>query len=313
MNAPINKPEENALVAAAPRQQFDLSPQNFEQALVFSDYLAASEMVPKNFRNKPGDCLVAMQWGCEVGLKALQALQSIAVINGKPGLFGDAGKAILLAAGCIIEEDDTAVVKANGRGRCKITRPGRPPVERTFSMEDAKTANLWGKEGPWKTYPYRQMAWRAFWFAARDAASDLLRGMAGAEELVDTPTERYMGPADVVQPAAPTPPASYTDDQFKANLVKWREVISSKRKTADELIAWVEAKGAPFTDAQKAELRAEPAAPVFTYAQVAEKITGAKNLDALVQAADLITAVADAGQQEELKALYVTRSNELSQ
>ena len=33
--------------AIATRQQFDLSPQTFEQALTFSNYLADSDMVPK--------------------------------------------------------------------------------------------------------------------------------------------------------------------------------------------------------------------------------------------------------------------------
>ena len=137
--------QDNTALMVAPRQQFDLSPQTFEQALTFAKYLAESEMVPKQFRNKPGDCLIAMQWGYEVNFKPLQALQSIAVINSKPSIYGDAGKAILLAAGCAIDEDDMEVVKRNNRARCKITRPGRPPCERTFSLEDAKTAGLFAE------------------------------------------------------------------------------------------------------------------------------------------------------------------------
>src|SRR5690606_19783850 len=39
---------EQALTVAAPRQQFDLSPQTFEQALTFSKYLADSDLVPKD-------------------------------------------------------------------------------------------------------------------------------------------------------------------------------------------------------------------------------------------------------------------------
>ena len=96
-------------VVQTQRTAFDLSPQTFEQALTFANYLAESEMVPKNFRGKPGDCLIAMQWGYDVGLKPLQALQNIAVINGKPGLYGDPGKAVVLANGCMIEEDDISV------------------------------------------------------------------------------------------------------------------------------------------------------------------------------------------------------------
>jgi hypothetical protein len=171
------------------RQQFSLAPQNLTEAMEFAKMMAESELVPKAFKGKPGDVLIAVQMGAEIGLQAMASIQNIAVINGKPGIYGDAGKAILLANGCIIEEDDITIIKEKGVARCKITRQGRPPVERTFSIENAKTAGLWNKEGPWKTYPERQMAWRAFWFAARDAAADLLKGLGGFEELADIQKE----------------------------------------------------------------------------------------------------------------------------
>jgi hypothetical protein len=249
MNTAIS---ESTSLALAPRHQFDLSPQTFEQALTFAGYLAESEMVPKQFRGRPGDCLIAMQWGYEVNFKPLQALQSIAVINGKPGIYGDAGKAILLAAGCIIDEDDTEVVKRTGRGRCKITRPGKPPCERTFSVDDAKAAKLWEKEGPWRTYPHRQMAWRAFWFAARDCAADLLRGMGGAEEAIDVGTvtaEVVANPPSRAESLAP-----YSEVDFERNLPVWRSLIDNGKKSADDIIAMVATKGT-LTEAQRAAIR----------------------------------------------------------
>jgi len=261
----LNAPENRQLAVAQQTQTFDLSPRNFEQALTFSEYLANSEMVPKAYRGKPGDCLIAVQWGAEVGLKPLQALQSIAAINGKPNLYGDAGKALLLANGCIIDEDDTAVVKTNGCARCKIVRPGRPPVERTFTLEDAKTAGLWGKDGPWKTYPYRQMAWRAFWFAARDAAADLLRGMGGFEEALDMPTERHMGPVDEVrkEPEKPAlPPCSA--EAFETDFPKFTKAVASGKKTPGEIVAILSTKFT-LTEEQKARIlslkKAEDAKP----------------------------------------------------
>lgn len=249
MNA-ITKQEGGALSSG---RAFDLSPQSFEQALTFSEYLAGSEMVPKQFRGKPGDCLIAMQWGYEVSLKPLQALQSIAVINGKPGIYGDAGKAILLNAGCVIEEDDIEVIRQQGIARCRITRPGRPPVERSFSVEDAKTAGIWGKEGPWRTYPFRQMAWRAFWFAARDAAADLLRGFAGVEELGDHP-EKHMGAAEVVTPQSAAPD-TWPEDKFAAQLPRWTKAVAEGIKTPAEILAWASAKGA-LTAEQEAQINA---------------------------------------------------------
>lgn len=229
----------------------DLGPRDFNEALTQAEYLAASEMVPKAYRGKPGDCLIAIQWGGEIGLKPLQAMQSIAAVNGKPSLYGDAGKAMLLAHGCIIEEDDTELVKANGRARCVIRRRGRPPVQRTFSIEDAKTAGLWGKEGPWRAYPYRQMAWRAFWFAARDAAADVLRGMGGYEEALDGAGE-WEASAPPPPPNAPALPP-YADEAFAKNLPLWAKLVADGKKAPGDLLATLATK-ATFSEEQKARI-----------------------------------------------------------
>ena len=304
---------------------FDLSPQTFEQALTFAKYLAESEMVPKQYRGRPGDCLIAMQWGHEIGLKPLQALQSIAAVNGKPSLYGDAGKAMLLAKGCKIEEDDTEQIRATGIARCRITRPGRGTTERTFSIEDAKTAQLWGKSGPWTTSPYRQMAWRAFWFSARDAAADLLRGMGGAEEAADYVAERHMGEVEQVQGAtAPaTPQLAYTPEQFNQLLPTWRNLIATNKATAEGVITKIKTKGA-LTDEQMKAIRAPieqpaPQAEPVTDVQpkgepeaMAEKTLGdqmhnAATLDALYEAADLIGEVADPEARARLTQFFEER------
>jgi len=276
---------------------FDLSPKTFEQALTFANYLADSDMVPKDFKGKPGNCLIAMQWGMEVGLKPLQALQNISVINGKPGLYGDAGKAILLAAGCIIEEDDIALVERNKKARCIISRPGRPPVERTYSLENAKTAGLWGKGGPWSTSPWRQMAWRAFWFAARDAASDMLKGLSGAEEVMDSPREATV----------PAPATEYIDPQMFIDsvgdcatdadaLAYWKAHNGKLAKQPADHAAFkaavaerrTELKNAGATDVQ-AKPAATPASKTFD--EVMAGLCGAKSLDELYTWGDWIETI----------------------
>jgi hypothetical protein len=309
---------------------FDLSPQTFEQALTFAKYLAESEMVPKQYRGRHGDCLIAMQWGHEIGLKPLQALQSIAAVNGKPSLYGDAGKAMLLAKGCKIEEDDAELIRASGIARCKITRPGRGTTERTFSVEDAMTAQLWGKAGPWTTSPYRQMAWRAFWFAARDAAADLLRGMGGAEEAADYATERHMGEAERVEPKAQAPQPAYTDQQFAGLLPSWRKAIAASKATADSVVGKIKTKGtvspeqeaairAPLTEAEKAAAKppsqqvtdvqpkgeAVPVAP--TAQELEQRLRAADDLDTLYTVADLIGEVPDPEQRAALTAVFEER------
>lgn len=229
----------------------DLGPKTFEQALAFSNYLADSDLVPKDFKGKPGNCLIAMQWGAELGLKPLQALQNLAIINGRPALWGDAVIALVRSSPVcewIIEEDD------GSKASCRVKRRGEPEQARTFSMEDARAAGLTGKQGPWSQYPKRMRQMRARAFALRDVFPDVLRGMPVAEELQDMPpTERHMGPAHVVQP--PAPPAEYPVADFEKNLPLWRGLIESGRKTAEQVIATASSK-APLTADQQAALRA---------------------------------------------------------
>ena len=125
-----------------------------------------------------------------------------------------------------------------------------------------------------------------------------------------TPPERHMGPVEVVAPA------TYPQDQFEANLPKWREVMASGRKTSDQIIAMAETKH-PLTDEQKTAIRAPAAAVqvkadtgeiVMTFAQVAAKLNAAKDLDKLAEAASLISTVADSAQRGELTAMYEIRA-----
>lgn len=330
MNA-TTKPESAAL-AIAPRQQFDLSPQTFDQALTFSNYLADSDMVPKDFKGKPGNCLIAMQWGAELGLKPLQALQNLAIINGRPSLWGDAVIALVRGSPLceyVVEDDDgkTAI--------CKVKRRGEPEQSRSFSMEDAKAAGLAGKQGPWTQYPKRMRQMRARAFALRDVFPDVLRGLPVAEELMDTPPEKHMGAADVVPPSAtpaPTPAKApalepWPDDKLEARFGKYREWLAAG-KTADEIVAFAETKGT-LTDAQKAKIRALAPAqaaaqgpdananqatdvtPKVTFAHVAERINAAQDRAQLAEAADLIGEVADEKQRAELAAIHQRRDDEL--
>lgn len=313
--------------AIATRQQFDLSPQTFEQALTFSNYLAESDMVPKDFKGKPGNCLVAIQWGMEIGLKPLQAMQNIAVINGRPSLWGDAVIALVRSSPLceyIIEEDD-------GRtATCKVKRRGEPEQSRSFSMDDAKAAGLLGKQGPWTQYPKRMRQMRARAFAVRDVFPDVLKGLPVAEELQDMPTERHMGDVERVDPAPAVPQPAYTPEQFAELLPSWRKAIAAGKATADSVVGKIKTKGT-VTAEQEAAIRApieqpapqpmqqqaeavtdvqpkgEPEPQPITEKSVGDKLHAAATLDALYEAADLIGEVTDAEGRARLTAYFEER------
>ncbi|HDR8927262.1 TPA: hypothetical protein QDA78_003689 [Burkholderia vietnamiensis] len=187
MSDVIKQPTQSAAPAA-----FDLSPRSLDEALKFAEYLADSDLVPKDFKGKPGNVLVAMQWGAELGLKPMQSLQNIAVINGRPALWGDAVLALVLASPACeyIHEWEE-----NGIAHCKAKRRGKPEDIQTFGDEDAKKAGLIGKQGPWSQYPKRMKKMRARSFTLRDNFADVLKGIPIAEEVMDIePVERDITP-----------------------------------------------------------------------------------------------------------------------
>lgn len=240
-------------LAPQARQQFDLAPQTFEQALTFCDYLAESDLVPKDFKGKPANCLIAIQWGAELGLKPLQAVQNLAIINGRPALWGDAVIALVRSSPLceyITETDDGSMAV------CRVKRRGESEEVRTFSMDDAKVAGLLGKTGPWTQYPKRMRQMRARAFALRDVFPDVLRGMAIAEEVLDIQpaTEQPRVAAAI---SAPAELPLYSDADFAANLPKWWDIIASGKKTADDLIATLQTR-ARFTADQLNEIRNPP-------------------------------------------------------
>lgn len=161
-----------------------LNPANLHEALEMAGVLCKSSLIPKDFQGNPGNVLVAIQWGMELGLAPMQALQSIAVINGRPSLWGDA--VIALCKSHSICEWIRESFDEEGAAICVAKRKGDPePVERRFSLDDAKKAQLTGKQGPWTQYPRRMLQMRARSWCLRDAFPDLLRGMAVAEEQQD--------------------------------------------------------------------------------------------------------------------------------
>ena len=155
---------------------------NIDEAFAFANMLSQSGMVPKIYTGKPADIVIAMQMGSELGLKPLQSLQNIAVVNGRPTIWGDAVVAICQNSGLL--EDITEVV-TDTEAIVTVTRSGQEPHSVTFSMEDAKKAGLANKAGPWTQYPKRMMKNRARAFALRDKFADVLSGFGITEEEKD--------------------------------------------------------------------------------------------------------------------------------
>ena len=198
--------------------EFSFQPKTLEEAMKFAELVSKSDLVPKDYKGNPGNVLIAIQWGNEIGLKPLQALQNIAVINGRPCLWGDAALALVRGSG-LVEDFREDLHEPSMTATCTIKRKDQPtPISRTFSKADAEKAGLWGKNN-WSGYPKRMLQMRARAFALRDGFTDVLKGIAVAEEqqdVVDVTAEPLPAPPEppkrFSQSAASTESNASTDD-----------------------------------------------------------------------------------------------------
>jgi len=197
-------------------------------------WLSKSALVPEDYQNRPENIIAAAIHGRDLGLNIMQSLQSIAVIGGRPSLFGDAALAIVQRHPDLMNVHEK--IEGEGEQRvavCTVERRERTAVTRTFSVEDAKTAKLWGKTGPWTFYPERMLQMRARSFALRDSFADALKGFELAEVVRDLPPV-----ATVTEvPSAPEPDVGETvtqsrSDQMLAKLTPASE--ESKVGTSNE-------------------------------------------------------------------------------
>ena len=215
-------------------------PQTFKELNEFAQIIAKTDMIPNAYKGKPGDCLVAMMMGHELGLPYLMALQNIATINGKPSIYGDLGLALVRGGGRLesFDEYDQGEALAKEMGRCVVKRLG-DKKERvfTFSIADAKRAGLWGKEGPWSKYPGRMLQMRARAFALRDVFPDVLKGLGLAEEaqdFIDTTAERVLPPAATTIAGSPANPANVSTASATAETVKTPAAPAPQAATASK-------------------------------------------------------------------------------
>lgn len=158
--------------------------QKFEIAKRIAHTLAQSNLVPDAYRGRPNDVFVAINMGSELGMEPFQAIQSIAVIEGKPCLYGDGLIGVVRASPKCLWIEET-ISSDGSSATCRTQRKGDPnPIEASYSMDDAVQAGISTKFN-WKKHPKRMLQMRARAYCLRDAFPDLLKGLGVVEERQD--------------------------------------------------------------------------------------------------------------------------------
>src|SRR6266851_6214023 len=193
--------------SVCPTARFDVPdfmvPKSVAEVRELARLIALAEWAPDSYRDIEGNYIqqkieLAIMHGATVGLGAIAAVQSIAVIDGMPTIWGDGALSIVERSGLrddMLEEYEVDAEEGL-TAICTMRRRRRPtPIVNRFSMAMAERARLLQKEGPWQSYPQRMLRMRARSWTIRDGFADVLRGLHIREEVDDFIDTRSLWPA----------------------------------------------------------------------------------------------------------------------
>lgn len=200
-------------------------PTTIEEVFRLANAIAKSGLAPRDMATAE-KLTVAILQGLEIGIPPMMAVNKIAVVNGRPALWGDALPAILWSKRFKLHETFRGTGDQHF-AECVVVRPDGEEITRQFSVADAKIAGLWGKPGPWKQYPDRMLQMRARGLAARDGAADVLAGIYTAEEAMDV-----------------APPPDRPEDLFDAPPMSGSRKTSAQAKRDGDDVSFNELRGA---------------------------------------------------------------------
>ena len=199
MSAAITNTRPQVALQRGAQRPMSLSPQNVEEAWRLAEMFSRAGNIPDAYKGKPGDIMVAWQFGSEVGLGMAASLRWIYVHKGIASIFGNGAKAVVSA-----HPDCTGIrtwweMRGDQMVGCAtIERRGRAPVTKEFTQADALRAKCWmkktdkGYDTPWVTHPGDMLAYKALHRASSDQFPDALCGLSIYEDVADyddTPRE----------------------------------------------------------------------------------------------------------------------------
>lgn len=144
--------------------------------------IASTEFVPQALRGSVAKVAAAVLAGREMGIAPMQALSSIHVINGRPGLSAELMRALILQAGHEIRFVKSSAAQCTMRGR----RAGDEEwTEVSYTLQEAKDAGDYAKNANYRSRPAEMLVARCTTRLARMVFPDAIHGMRSVEELQD--------------------------------------------------------------------------------------------------------------------------------
>lgn len=246
--------------------------------------------IPEHLRGSPADCAAVVMQAIQWKMNPFAVAQKTHLVNGTLGYEGQLVNAAIQSSNVtrdrfnyewfgawdkIIGKTRVVTVPEKGKKGDKDYKKGYQFHAPDYDLNDEIGlgvriwATLRGESAPrelelllvqasvrnsplWATDPRQQLAYLAVKRWSRLYAPDVILGVYTPDEL----EQDYREPFDITPPASSGAAGAQdllpecSDEQFKAETPKWRQIILQKKKTPEQLIAQLSTR-ATFTEDQK--------------------------------------------------------------
>lgn len=226
-----------------------------------AEALAAASLLPESYRRNPPNVLVAMEVADSLGIRLMQAIQGVTVINGKLTMSAELMRALVLSAGHrfrVDEQTDQA---------CTVTVARKEWPEDvqtfTFTMQDASRAGL-NNSNTYKKHPKAMLLARVTSAACRAVFPDVIAGVSYTpEELADDTAAPTPPPVPPVPPTVtvtrePEPAVDYDTGEIIDDWTDDFDIAADETEPVEaEIVDETADHGPPASKAQMAKLGAQ--------------------------------------------------------
>lgn len=153
-----------------------------DAATYIATRLARTAFVPRDFQGNEANVAAAILEGKSLGMDPMEALKSIYVVHGRPGLYAKAMLKMITSAGhklYPVERTDKRVV-------LRAVRKEDPSVSVDYDWTIERAARAgYTSNAKYKTNPTEMLHWKAVSEAAKFTFSDVIGGAASVEDIED--------------------------------------------------------------------------------------------------------------------------------
>lgn len=165
--------------------------QNFETALRMADCLSKSTVVPKDYQNNTGNCMIAIEMASRINTSPMMVMQNLYIVNGRPAWSSQWIIAMINSSRRYKTELQFTFgnAKEDGGLSCQAWAEdyaGHKVVGPKITMNMANDEGWTQKNGSkWKTMPQVMIQYRAASFFGRMNCPDMIMGIYSQEEVAD--------------------------------------------------------------------------------------------------------------------------------